>query len=143
LRSEGIEVVRKAIVTEIPDHRNAVPIGRIEDRLDRTPVIASGRLLHLIPADRLAHHTDPQLHDPIVVGLQMSVMARHLDIVFALTILPEESRALEPGHKKGRKQPFSGFWRRLWIGYSLFHKLTSSPVPNEAQRFLSSPIYRK
>src|SRR5215210_5387359 len=109
ITGEGVAIVWKSIMAEIPDSRNPAVVHRRDHRIEAGPIILPLTLVHDGPTNGLADYTDPEIHQRVIISSQMAVVSRNDRVVFPLPILPDEGRALEAGHEESREYCLFGF----------------------------------
>src|SRR5918995_117137 len=94
VRGEGVCTVRIAVVTEIPDGDDLLPIHRLNDGIEQGEVVLTPTLDQW-PGDALPGHRDAEASEYAVVFVRVLAVACFLHQISTPLILPEEGRALE------------------------------------------------
>jgi hypothetical protein len=94
VRGKRICAVGIAVVAEIPDGDDLLPVHRVDDRIEQGEVVLTPTL-DQGPGHPLPGHGDAQVSENAVVLVRVLAVACLFHQISTALILPEEGRALE------------------------------------------------
>src|SRR5688500_18770950 len=99
--AERVEIVRIAVMAQVPDRQDVVAPLRLEERVDIGEVVSSAALVDERPGNALARHTDAERMQHPVILVGVALVLGLLAQVATPTLVPQESRAFEARQEEG------------------------------------------
>src|SRR5690606_7093799 len=103
-RAPDIDVIRPAVMAQIPDDLATLPLGGLQHRQEARPVILPRRRFDQVPAQAITDAAQPVPAQQRVILFGPLLMTGHVDQVQPSPIAAPVVRALEAAEKKTVKQ---------------------------------------
>ena len=97
---ENVDVIRPAIVTQIPDHFRAGAPGCVQHGEEGRPVILAWSVLDQVPAQSVADRADAQRLQRTVVRFGEFIMPSGAEDIQPAAVFASMARTFEPGHEE-------------------------------------------